>query len=315
MAKKKEEEEKKPEYKQPEVFRDVSGRMTGVTTPGGSTLLGMKPNEVRAYLDRQSGVTGLEQTAAPVGTQKELESIEKVKLEQAEVGLPRTRGLVPDKFDLGVEGLPARSGINVLLKSSLGEAMAGKSALKKRDMAQVVDLTNQMNELGLTPKQASDDPVTQTLLKMQFNEIDKQVLDDGKAKVSTFNQVVEALPLGKYAGYVIKKTPSGQIKTMEKEVLDIQGDSMQWLRSAMRSPHLRDNFADLIAEAEDRTLYLESNIKLLVMQSPYLQANPEEVELLMSKIDGVKTTLRERKIAVSDPLLLAQYMEFEGMLG
>jgi hypothetical protein len=150
---------------------------------------------------------------------------------------------------------------------------------------------------------------------MQFNEIDKQVLDDGKAKVSTFNQVIEALPLGKYAGYVIKKTPSGQIRTMEKEVLDIQGDSMQWLRSAMRSPHLRDNFADLIAEAEDRTLYLESNIKLLVMQSPYLQANPEEVELLMSKIDGVKTTLRERKIAVSDPLLLAQYMEMENMLG
>lgn len=181
--------------------------------------------------------------------------------------------------------------LNLLEKSSLAQAMATQQLLQGEDINKIVELTNKSRQLGLTPEQASADPIVQGLLNLQLSELDAKVLSDGQAKVTTFQQSVESIPVvGSLASKYIRglQTPSGRVDTVIKEIEVIDQSISEWASAASSNPSRAGDYLKLIQDTEQEFLYMESKIKLLTIQSPELQSDPEEISRIKRKIERTK---------------------------
>ena len=278
------------------VFKqETTGRPSGVSI-GGRTFLGLSPEEV-AKVQQQQGVQ------AGVGGQGGLlpfgDPAQNLLEEQKQQEFLRGRKIPLEAFEgteAPREGTPEI--VNALLKSPFGQASISREALSQVDLKQLKEMTDRMIESGLTPEEVTNEPFLQSLLKLELNDIDLKVLESGEVQVKAFTQFIEGIPgIGsfarKYTGEMIP-TASRRSDNILAEITDIESSTTKWREATSRNPQQIPRVKRMTQEALDRLLWLESVNKLLIIQSPILQANPEEVNTIISKIDSVKVNLQNR---------------------
>jgi len=177
----------------------------------------------------------------------------------------------------------------------LSTALNANDALKKLKKDKVFrnkikGMTEDMIKAGKTPKQMTSDPLEQMFLSLELNEKDLKLIESGKSDVNALEIQIEALPLGKYVGFVGAATigvtvPSDKINDLSGQVEQIGNSVRDWRMAAARSPQNSDKYVSLLEDAEDNMRDAESRIKLLIIQSPELQNAPEEVEKLQAKLN------------------------------
>jgi hypothetical protein len=230
--------------------------------------------------------------------QQEQEAFTEQQLAQP---IPRAEN-IPIRESEGVQvgGLLSKAipTLNLILGSSLGQAMTAKGILEDNP-EDLVKLTTKMNEMGLAPEQITNDPNLQMMLKLELNEKDLEMIKSGEVSVSKLSQLVETIPfIGKKTTVFADEltiTAGTKVSNVLGELKDIEGDMRTWRMFAQRNPQRADQYLDLTKEAEQRIYKLETKLKLLILQSPTLQANPEEVDTIISVIDGIKTRIRDNK--------------------
>ena len=141
-----------------------------------------------------------------------------------------------------------------------------------------------------------------------LNELDVQTLQQGKAEINAFSQFIEAIPLvGKLRtpralGFSIGiaditgKSPSGKIDDLLRLMQSNVNNAVDYANTGINNPALADFYTDEIKEIEQEVLLLESRIKLLSIQSPSVQSEPENSDLLMAQIQNHKNTLTISKL-------------------
>jgi hypothetical protein len=213
------------------------------------------------------------------------------------------------KRDEGIMGYinPATAGLSALENSGLGQAIQVSGQLKQNPetLKSLSNYTAMMKKTGLTPEQVSPDPVMQRLLNLQLNEMDVQNLEAGNAQVSTLGQLIEGLPVlgrvnARYLG--IGNTPSAQVQTMMTTMGDLQKSIDDASANAAANPSMTNAYINQVKEAESKVLQLESKIKLMTIQSPDLQSDPEQVISIMTKISNMKESI----LASKNKLLILQ---------
>ena len=197
--------------KVPTIIRDQdTGEITGVKLPNGESYVGISEEDVRMLVDKYTGAP------TPVGA---VEAGDLTKLKQFEgalgdVPIPRGEDITGQTANVFTELLAGQAdnligssdrgripGISgLLIEGNLGQAFAGISFLDNLEsnealQAQVLGLTDYMNDLGLQPEQVSNDPYTQAFLRMKLNENDLKMIKEGKADVSALAASLEAIPI------------------------------------------------------------------------------------------------------------------------
>lgn len=284
-----------PEPKPPQegIFQQgQTGRPSGISV-GGRTFLGLSPEDV-ARFQQQQGIPQQGQGAlAPFG-----DPAQALLREQEQAEFQRGRDIPLGAF----EGLDSNTAnkflVQGLINSPFGQALLSREGLDTADLKQLKKMTDRMIEQGLTPEQVTADPFLQSMLRLELNETDLKILKQGDADVSAFSQFVEGIPFigslaRKYAGEMIP-TASRRSDNILAEITDIESSTTKWREATSRNPQQVPRVKVMTQEALDRLLELEAINKMLIIQSPILQSNPEEVNTILSKIDSVKVNLQNR---------------------
>jgi len=184
--------------------------------------------------------------------------------------------------------------------TGFGQAMISKSVLENADTEQLSRFTKKMKETGQTPEQISSDPFIQSLLKLGINDLDSQVLASGEVKVSLLTQTVEGIPfvgrLTKYTGAF--NTPGKRVDTILSQISELENQLGDDAAFAKRNPLRANDYLKQVDNTEQEILRLESKIKLLSIQSPELQSNPEEIQKIQAKITRIKQRVLDSRIQI-----------------
>lgn len=198
--------------------------------------------------------------------------------------------------------------IELIGNNPLGQAIIGKISfdqLKEADnLDEVLKLTDYMRDNGLTPKQVSNDPYIQSLLKLELNKLDIELLKSGEVEVGALSQLVEGIPFvnqgaRKFGGSAIIPTvPSQRIDDLDQKITVMGNTIRDYRMAAARNPTRADQYLDMIDRSEREIRNAESRIKLLIIQSPILQNSPEEVEVIQENINRNLNRIGDAKLAI-----------------
>ena len=161
---------------------------------------------------------------------------------------------------------------------------------------------NRLREGGFTNEEIqrmSSDP---NIAALGLNELDLEVIRKGEASVSNFGEFIETTPIipRKIKAWVAGVTaPSEKVNELKKNVGKASENIILWSDSAKNNPRFASRYIKLIEAEEQNILRLESRIKLISLQSPDLQANPEQINLNMAEITNVKTTIQNKRNELS----------------
>jgi hypothetical protein len=129
-----------------------------------------------------------------------------------------------------------------------------------------------------------------------LNEMDLSIIMAGEADVSRLSQVADSLGgflPGSARRYVpLLSTPTKKTFEIKDNLKSTQSNIDLWTAQAAVNPAAAGRYVQLIANAENEVLRMESRIKLLTIQSPALQANPEEIDNIMIEITNTKTKVQ-----------------------
>lgn len=252
-------------------FTDVkTGRPSGIAT-GSGTFFGLNEADIALIQagEARKGVSGSEGmgTIAEAAQARELQQGQ----QQAAQTTGQARQIPFQTGPSGILGFALRDLGNVRLMKQAKEGNMGAAAA-----------------LGL-------------------NAMDIQTLQSGKAEINAFSQFVEAIPIvGKLrirgAGISIGvsdftgKSPTGKVDELLKLMKQNVDNASDYATIGAGNPALADFYKDDIKEIEQTILALESQIKLLSIQSPAIQSEPENADLLMGEIQNHKNTLTTAKL-------------------
>lgn len=254
-------------------FTDVkTGRPSGIATPQG-TFFGVSGEDI-ALLKQQAEKKGLSGSETMGGTIAEAAA--QRETQGAQLQAAQTTGQAGQ--------IPAMGGIGFLGREFFAKDLANVRLMRQAKEGNIV--AAQM--LGL-------------------NELDVQVLQQGKAEINAFSQFIEAIPIvGKLrargAGFSIGisditgKSPSGKVDDLLRLMQQNVNNAVDYANTGINNPALADFYTDEIKEIEQNILLLESRIKLLAIQSPSIQSEPENSDALMQQIQSHKNTLTTAKL-------------------
>lgn len=250
----------------------------GVVSSGGKDFVLPMPRDkiegrtTPVELSGESGIAGRMQ-------QDDLARQEAVK-EEFNIGeAPVARDLVPDTTSLssGVLG-----GMGIGDESASAQAARVQSTLSLIDPSKIKDMTYE--DFLMHPDVVNNPLFTEVIQ----NEIDLEVFKTGEALATDFGTFIEAIPgIGgaarKWAGSLIT-TPSSQIDDINTEIgtqMAYARNIREWVGMKTVTPeYAREEFDRL----ESRMRFLESKLKILMMQSAELRSSPEEIQAIQSTI-------------------------------
>jgi len=194
------------------------------------------------------------------------------------------------------------SSLDVTGKTALGKASSASIALggPTQDPA-FQGVMEAMKKNNLTPQQVTEDPVLQNALMLGLNERDLRVLGEGQANVGGFAQFVEGLPfnignrkvLGFSLSTIAPGSPQGKVDEAVELLTLASTTATNALSNADTDPINRRAWIQQANDAKEAILDLESRIKLLSIQSPEVQGNPNKKQELETKINNIKISLPE----------------------
>ena len=178
----------------------------------------------------------------------------------------------------------------LLEQTSFGQAQIARRSLESEEISKLSQFTLKMRQQGLSAEQVTDDPMLQNVLKLQLSENDLKVLNEGKAKVSIFNQLIESFPPlarvnRRYLGLGIPSAKVDQTVELLEGTVEQMNTNVQLAKLNPMSKKVYENQNKIL---EQKMHELESRIKLISIQSPLLQGDPEEVDKIMMSITSAK---------------------------
>ena len=281
--KKKEPKEEPP--KGVESFTDVeTGQPSGIMKDG-QVFLGGSPKDIRAALTREAEKTAPIPGINPVGTAKESQR----KMQEAPDILEQAGAfeeVEPTKTELSQE-LPTDIPIAT---PTLGAAsqISGPRGL--------IGIARDKGWLGdLLPKKLTGEdafPETEgTLREAALNEIRVETFNKGLTERKSFGAFMELLPgygfIDQWVSGVVE-SPFEKSKDVLAEIKEI-GETATNNQEKTRSGIMTASYAmNRAREMEEEIAELEGRLKLYVINSKILQANPDQVNLWEKEILDVK---------------------------
>lgn len=278
----------KPKKKPEEVQTNAGVKNVPVTTTSGTNVI--VPAKEAQRLARLGKVQEATLTASDSTKQAVQQEIGAMQLQE---GLPEARD-IPKPF-------PEQEKVGGAILPNLGQTATAKTLFEgdEAQLQNIVAQTKRFREAGISPEQAfPENPMAQSILRLDLNERDLAVIKSGEAKVSGFTQVVESIPIiprgfRQFVG--VFATSSKRVQDIETELSNAEKNVNEWATNAASNPHFQEEYLQLINQTEDRMLWLESKLKLIVLQSPDLQAEPEKIDEINQKILGLKISARNAK--------------------
>ena len=146
--------------------------------------------------------------------------------------------------------------------------------------------------------EASPDEIKTATERFDLNDVDLEVIKSGEADVSKMGQLIETLP---FIPRELKKfvpafsSPSKKVTDIQATLVKTNDNINLWSDLAASNPQTASRYIKLIKDAEKEVLRMESRIKIMTIQSPDLQANPEQITLIEASITEIKTTAQEKR--------------------
>lgn len=287
-------------------------KKTTTTTPAESPSRAATSSERLELAQARAKRAGIAETdpkfpITEYGKEEIITTPEDVKQQQMEEAASEVGG------ELGELGLLEEPGVAQELKPGMTaegifpnvdipsiEAIRTQIYLSSLDM-------DRIKEMGYEKFINNPEIVSDELLsKLITNEVDFEALTSGDAIGKSFGTYVESIPIvgslaRKYAGGLIT-TPSSQIDDIKSNLETIEGEAMrmrEWLGSGY-SPYTA---AENLNRFEQDVDYLESKIKLLVIQSPELKSAPEEVATIQEDINMAKNVINNAKREAAEKII------------
>ena len=136
----------------------------------------------------------------------------------------------------------------------------------------------------------------ESLMAKGFTERDIKILDEGKGKIDELSQVIEGLPFGlgrkRIKGFGLAdfagESTGKKIDDLKKSIQANSETISTALDQAEAFPFQRRTWLAQAEEAKENILDLESEIKILSIQSTEIQANPEKANSIQTEILNTK---------------------------
>ena len=308
FKKKKEEEKKSPapqpapvENVKPEVLRDVkTGALSGLTTPTGSTYLGMRPDEIKAYVEKRKAETEIPAGSALTGTQRaeqeELirqqqlqEQVAKTAVERRVFEEPKQELIIPPEME------------NLSVMARIGRSIIPKPVRDTMDFFNLQKTINKQEALSMAEISMLEGDLKQGVEIATSQEIDARI--DETENILKLNgipllAVVGTTLVGQAVLSPIREFigSDGQITSLENalsqynEMISIPARSVE----AGLSPEMA---FDKLDRMEEGILALERQLKLSAMESPKV-AIALRGRALEARLYKLKTKLQEARIKV-----------------
>ena len=222
------------------------------------------------------------QAKAAAGEQITVEEARAARAQQAQT-LQQAGAFEPTPEAINLQPEVAPQGI-----LPIGDNLESVRAIRSQKLLELIDpeaIKNMSYEDFVMNPELSQDPFFQTVIA---NEVDFKVLQSEEALASSFGTLVEGIPVvgglaRKYGGSLIT-TPSSQIDNIVSEI-DKQTayarNMREWVGMGTRSP---EEALEYFNDTQERLQFLESKLKILILQSPELRSSPEEVDAIRVKI-------------------------------
>ncbi len=261
-----------------------TGQTTGFIDPRtGNAFVGLSPKDAMNLIQTIS-----EKTAQPGGTipvsqtkqQADQLSQTSQQLQQNNAFAPTQQGRDLQPTDTGAQ-VP-----NIGILGKIPEIQQTQQAFRVNSLLNNLD-PKTLETSGLENKA---NPVSEEyLLSLAQNQIDRQVLESGEAKASRLGVFIEGIPgIGGYAKYVPGiTTPGKAVKEINSELAIVEGDLREqgrWADQGTLDPFVALENAQ---RYEKRVQVLESKLRFLIAQSPELRNEPEEVDAIQQRIQGI----------------------------
>ena len=143
----------------------------------------------------------------------------------------------------------------------------------------------------------------QEIARFGLTELDIETIKSGEAFISDLAAATEGLPiLGKKIPFLgisiaslLGDTPSEKVDGQVKLIKSTNQNINQWSELAKTNPMQASQYINLIKKAEQEVLRYESKIQILTLQSPELQANPEQISLMRTEINIAKANIQDKR--------------------
>ena len=144
---------------------------------------------------------------------------------------------------------------------------------------------------------ASDEETTLAMANFGLNDLDIAVLRNGEANVGGLRTAVDVL--AKYLPRDFKKFAPGTVAAKAEAQQDLikklKINILQYKTNAVANPRAAGIYFEKVKAAEKELLRAESVNKLLTIQSPALQANPDEIDIAMAEIELAKLEVQSAR--------------------
>lgn len=176
--------------------------------------------------------------------------------------------------------------------SSLEQAQEVSRTLETVDKKKLRKLSTKSRELNLSPEEVTDDRIMQNALKLELSDLELEVLESGEASVNKIGQIVEAIPLvgklGRKWGVQLATQPASKVDEIGTTLDTLSSSVEDNVEFAKANPRKLPQYLDTINKGEEKVLRLEAKMKLIALQSPELQGNPEGLLEIQTKIQDTK---------------------------
>lgn len=143
----------------------------------------------------------------------------------------------------------------------------------------------------------------QEVARFGLTELDIETIKSGEAFVNELAAATEGLPilgkripfLGVSIASLVGTTPSEKVEEQVKLISATNANINQWSELAKTNPMQASQYINLIKKAEQEVLRYESKIQILTLQSPELQANPEQINLMKTEINLAKGNIQDKR--------------------
>ena len=266
-----------------------TGRVSGITIPavGGKpprTFLGLSPDEVKEIMIKEGLVEAdvplISEQLGESGREEARETLEQAgALEEVTPSETQLTGITPPPPDVPIIGPAFRGTQTSILVAAMGEEMMGKLA----DRAFPAPLTEE------------------TIREAALREISKKSFEKSISNSESFGSIIEGIPIvgsltRKYAGGLIEIPSSNADKVIEN--IKVLGEDASTGQEKVRN-NLQDPAFGLedARSMEEQIADLEGRLKLLVITSPVLQANIDELLRMGDAVNKAKKQVSRYKRA------------------
>lgn len=179
------------------------------------------------------------------------------------------------------------SGVNAV--TSPAEVLTGKA--------------KELDSFQLLRKGASGQLSDEEGLALGLTELDLQTFRQGEADVSAFSQFVESIPVigrlrtprigGISFGVAdfLGSSPSQKVDVLQKDISKLTSEASVKVTLSQINPLAAEQYKSQVRQIEQEILKMESRIKLLSIQSPAIQGDPDKVKRIMAEIQNSKDVL------------------------